>query len=346
MSTGSTPSPAVTAPPASDFAQALNDLLPPLFAEVKAMSPDVRETLTESMWYHQTTELFHLITPAILGTKFLSEVIPVFAPIIRKLHALAVANGRMAASNALRLTWKMINYVPTQKTKTNMDKEAVAIHEDDAICWAAICAEVFQTSPSYVNKLTTEVPLLPPLPEETMPDEEKNEEEEESGSATTTQAEEGTRTDTDTNSSKKRTGKKKQKKPEPDAGKTVVLIPAPDLQKGDVETLYKFLDGNGANGLVPLDAVFGGLEEGKFQSKLSRFANAIAYAFFPNKLNVRVERVGEESKSPVHQLKEQVKELESDLAQARGQMQMMADQAAEHPEQTCAEFSEWLEAQR
>ena len=344
MSTGSTPF-SVTAPPAGDFVQALNDLLPPQFAEVKAMSPDVRETLTESMWYHHTTELFHLITPAILGTKFLCEVLPVYAPMIRRLHALAVANGKMAAGNPLRLTWKMINYAPTQNTKTNMDKEAVAIHEDDAICWAAICAEVFQTSPSYVNKLTAEVPLLPPLPEETMPDEEKNEEEEESGSATTTQAEEGTRTDTDTNSSKKRTGKKR-KKPEPDTGKSVVLIPAPNLQKGDVEALYKFLDGNGANGLVPLDAVFGGLEEGEFQSKLSRFSNKIAYAFFPNKLNVRVERVGDESKSPGPQLKARVVELEAQLVHVQSQMQMMADQAAEHPEQTCAQFTEWLEEQR
>jgi hypothetical protein len=43
----------------------------------------------------------------------------------------------------------------------------------------------------------------------------------------------------------------------------------------------------------PLNAVFGGLEKGEFQAKLSRFANKIAYAFFPYRLNVRVESVGE-----------------------------------------------------
>jgi len=161
---------------APDVAQALNSLLPPQFAEVRTMKPEVREALTETMWYHQTTELFHLIAPAIVGTKFLSEALPIYAPMIRKLHLLAVANGRMAADSKLRLTWGMIGHVPTQKTKTNMGKEAVAIQEDGAICWAAICAEVFQTSPSYVNKLTAEIPLLPPLPEEAMPEEEKKEE--------------------------------------------------------------------------------------------------------------------------------------------------------------------------
>jgi hypothetical protein len=94
---------------------------------------------------------------------------------------------------------------------------------------------------------------------------------------------------------------------------------------------------------VPLDAVFGELEESEFQSKLSRFCNKLAYAFFPNKLNVRVERVGEESKSPMPALKARVSELEADLAQVRGQMHAMVAKANELRDPTA--FLEWINEQ-
>jgi hypothetical protein len=353
-----------SSPFAPDYAQALNSLLPPQFAEFRKMKEEVRETLTETMWFHDTQELFHLVAPAILGSKFLCETLPVYAPMIRKLHALAVANGKMAADNKLRLTWKMIGHVPTQKIKTNVGKEAVAIQEDDAICWAAICAEVFQTSPSYVNKLTAEVPLLPPLPEETA------EEQKECETATPTHTEKSKRAGTFKKSARtegtvtrKATGKadtadakseeKAANKTDNDPNTTTVLIPAPELKKGDVGGLYKFLDGNGCSGLVPLDAVFGGLEEGEFQSKLSRFGNAIAYAFFPNKLNVRVERVGEETEADkkTQQLKcrleesqAKIRELESTVCTVQSQMEMMVEAA--HQSKNPQEWLEWLEERR
>jgi len=356
MSTGLIPS--STAPlgtnnhDATDFVQALNDLLPPQFAEFRAMKPELRETLAQTMWFHNTRELFHVVAPAILGTKFLCEILPVYAPMIRVLHRLAVANGKMAADDPKRRTWRMIGHVPTTSIKTNTDKEAVAVREDDAICWASVCAEVFRSTPQYVNKLTVEVPLLPPLPEEATGAEEFSD----TGSRGADDGGEDSNKNAETkthSATKKRAASRKRKtakgakseteKSEPDTEKGVVLIPAPAFKAGDVEALYKFLDGNGCSGLVPLDAVFGGLEEYEFQSTLSRFCNKIAYAFHPNRLNVRVERVGEESKSPMHALKARVSELEADLAQVRGQMHMMVQKAIEikDPE----EWLEWINEQ-
>ena len=295
-------------PDTREFVQALNELLPPRYTEIRDMTPEVRETLTETMWYHNTTELLQLVAPPIVGTKFLCEILPVFAPMIRKLHALAVANGKMAADNPLRLTWRMIDHRPTSTISTN--GREVRIQPEDAICWAAICAEKFESSPQYINKLTNVVKALPPLPEE--PTEKEAEESSDNGSdasgtgGAANGAEDGNKdaeAKTGNSTTKKRAASKKRKTAkatktktkgqEPDPGKGVILIPAPKFTKGDVEALYNFLDGNGCGGLVPLTAVFAGLEEAEFQSKLSRFCNRIAYAFFPNKLNVRVEGLGE-----------------------------------------------------
>jgi hypothetical protein len=336
------------------FAQALNDLLPKQFADYRAMTPELRETLTESLWYQNATELFVVIAPAILGTKFLCETLPVYAPMIRKLHHLAVANGRMAADSPMRRTWRMIGHTPT--TCINTNGQEVKIQPDDAICWAGICSEVFQTSPSYVNKLTAEVPLLPPLPEEAK---EKEGEEGSEGDAANTGGADGAehrnnRSEGATGGSAgKRAARKKHrtakgaasaaKEPETDPSKTTVLIPVPELKTGDVEALYEFLCGNGASGVAPIDAVFGGLEEGEFRSKLSRFSNRIAYAFFPHKMNVRVERVGEESKSSMYQLNARVVELEADLAQVRGQMHKMVAKANELRDP--ATVLEWINKQ-
>jgi hypothetical protein len=296
-------------PGTREFVQALHKLLPPKFAEVREMSPEMRETLTETMWYQETTELFHLIAPAILGPTFLSEVLPIYSPMLRRLHLLAIANGRMSADNPMRRTWGMIGHIPTRKINTNGKK--VAIQSDDAICWTSICAEVFNSSPQYVNKLTTEVTLLPLLPGET--DEQGKEHQESSDTAAVVGAsDDSTEAETITEEVLPKTVDSRTEKTvaaesgtakeattetegqEPCPGTGVLLIPAPVFTKGDVEALYNFLVGNGASGLAPLDAVLGGLEEAEFQSKLSRFCNKIASAFFPNKLNVRVERLGED----------------------------------------------------
>jgi hypothetical protein len=293
----------------------LTTLLPPKFEELRAMKPEAREALAAKMWFHDTRSLLEMVAPVIGSTKFLCEVIPVMAPVIRKLHSLAKINQRLPKDAKERITWKMIGHTPTTSIKTN-DRE-IKVMEDDAIGWTSLCGEIFQTSPAYVNKLTAQLPALP-TDEEFVPEtaeetkaesdaavakkqrradadaakakSKREAQEAQTATAAAAKAEEPGKTKATT--AKTATGNAAAgttaKKTETPTHSNTILIPAPEFRQGDVKALYDFLDGNGCSGLVPLDAVFAEYKVKEFAEKLERFALMIANAFHNDKLSVRV----------------------------------------------------------
>lgn len=261
----------------------------PLYSTLKNLDREEKVKKAAADWFCRPLDCLNAIAAALNAAMSLAEVVSVYAPYIMKVRDLAKKNAAMEEGEAGRKTWRDLGIIPNAAYK--LHGKEIVIKEDDPISWYGVCAQVFHSSPQYVNRKVNDT-IRPALPAFTFEEEKDNSSSGITPLSTPTGDESMVRTFTI--NAKPDAGDEMDEEDETPVSsivkpvtKQVATMPVPEIKPGDVDGLISFLAADGVtNAVTPLDAVFGEVESDfQLAQKLQQFNDRII-AIYCTKLSV------------------------------------------------------------